>query len=149
MKLSRLLLASSIVCYVLYDIASTLAAYSYLGTFAYERSVLIRSAFDLAGVPGFILVKLLVSLLAIASAYLLMERYEQFRGLGAGLLAGATMAGLFVGTSNLSIIYQGCSIWLWGLDSGTIATAIICGCSALGLLATGRLKKPRPEKWIS
>ena len=149
MRLSRLLLASSIVCYVLYDIASTLAAYSYLGTFEYERSLLIKSAFDFAGVPGFILIKLLVSLLAIVAAYLLMERYEQFRGLGAGVLAGATAAGLFVGTSNMSILYQGCSIWLWGLDSGTVATAIICGCSALGLLATGWLKRPRPEKWIS
>jgi hypothetical protein len=76
-----------------------------------------------------------------------MERYEQFRGLGAGVLGGATAAGLFVGASNINIIYQGCSIWLWGLDSGTVATIIICGCSLLGLLASGRLiRKANPIK---
>ncbi len=147
MRLSRLLLVSSIICYIGFDIFSTLAAYIYLGTFEYERSSLIKGAFDLAGVPGFILIKVLISLLAISAAFWLMERYEQFRGLGAGVLGGATMAGLFVGTSNINIIYQGCSIWLLGLDSGTVATIMICGCSLLGLLATGRfVGKPAPIK---
>ena len=76
-----------------------------------------------------------------------MERYEQFRGIGAGVLGGATAAGLFVGTSNINILYQGCSIWVFGLDSGTIATIIICGCSLIGLLSSGMiLRKPRPIK---
>jgi hypothetical protein len=146
-RLSRLLLVSSIICYIGFDIFSTLAAFYYLGTFEYERSTLIKGAFDLAGVPGFILIKVSVSLLAISAAFWLMERYEQFRGLGAGVLGGATMAGLFVGTSNINILYQGSSIWLLGLDSGTVATIIICGCSLLGLLATGRfIRKPVPIK---
>ena len=147
MRLSRLLLISSIISYIGFDIFSTLAAYSYLGTFEYERSTLIRGAFDLAGVPGFILIKVTISLLAISASFWLMERYEQFRGLGAGVLGGATVAGLFVGTSNINILYQGSSIWLLGLDSGTVATIIICGCSLLGLLATGRFaRKPVPVK---
>jgi hypothetical protein len=146
-RLSRLLLVSSVICYIGFDIFSTLVAYSYLGTFEYERSTLIREAFNLAGLPGFILIKVLVSLLAISAAFWLMERYEQFRGLGAGVLCGATVAGLFVGTSNINILYQGSSIWLLGLDSGTVATIIICGCSLLGLLATGRFtSKPVPIK---
>ncbi len=147
MRLSRLLLISSILCYIGFDIFSTLAAYVYLGTFEYERSTLIRGAFDLAGVPGFILIKVIISLIAITAAFWLMERYEQFRGLGAGVLGGATAAGLFVGTSNINILYQGCSIWVFGLDSGTIATIIICGCSLIGLLSSGMvLWKPRPIK---
>ena len=146
-RLSRLLLISSIIFYIGFDIFSTLAAYWYLGTFEYERSSLIRGAFDLGGVPGFILIKVLISLLAISAAFVLMERYQHFRGLGAGVLGGATMAGLFVGTSNINILYQGSSFWLMGLDSGTVATLIICGCSLAGLLATGRLVgKPGPVK---
>jgi len=142
-RLSRLLLVSSIICYIGFDIFSTLAAYAYLGTFEYERSTLIRGAFDLAGVPGFILIKIVISLLAISAAFWLMERYEQFRGLGAGVLGGATAAGLFVGASNINILYQGCSIWILGLDSGTIATIIICGGSLLGLVATGRFTRKK------
>lgn len=147
MRLSRLLLVSSIICYIGFDIFSTLAAYAYLGTFEYERSTLIRGAFDLAGVPGFILIKVLISLLAISAAFWLMERYEQFRGMGAGVLCGATVAGLFVGASNINILYQGCSIWLLGLDSGTVATIIIVSSALLGLLATRQfVRKPAPIK---
>jgi hypothetical protein len=146
-RLSRLLFISSIICYIGFDIFSTLAAYVYLGSFEYERSTLIKIAFDLAGLPGFILIKVVISLIAISAAFWLMERYEQFRGLGAGVLGGATAAGLFVGTSNINILYQGSSIWILGLDSGTVATIIICGCSLLGLLATGRfVPKPAPTK---
>jgi hypothetical protein len=124
-----------------------MAAYVYLGTFEYERSSVIRGAFDLAGVPGFIAIKIGISLIAITAAFWLMERYEQFRGLGAGVLGGATAAGLFVGTSNINILYQGCSLWILGLDSGTVATIIICGSSLLGLLASGRFfRKPGPIK---
>jgi hypothetical protein len=140
-------LISSIICYIGFDIFSTLAAYCYLGTFEYERSSLIKGAFDLGGVPGFLLIKIVISLIAISAAFWLMERYEQFRGLGAGVLGGATAAGLFVGTSNINILYQGCSIWVLGLDSGTVATIIICGSSLLGLLVTGRfVRKPVPIK---
>jgi hypothetical protein len=138
-KISRLLLVSSVICYVLYDIVSTLAAYSYLGSFEYEKSFLIRSAFEFAGVPGFISIKMAVSLVAIVAAYLLMERYEQFRGLGMGVLSGATAAGLFVGTSNMNILFQGSSIWLLGLDSGLVASIIICGCSLMGFLVPQRI----------
>jgi hypothetical protein len=146
-RLSRLLLISSIIFYVGFDIFSTLAAYVYLGSFEYERSALIKGAFDFAGVPGFVVIKTGISLLAITAAFWLMERYEQFRGLGAGVLGGATIAGLFVGTSNINILYQGSSIWLLGLDSGTVATIIICGCSLIGFLASGRLaRKTMPIK---
>ena len=149
-RLSRLLLISSVICYVLYDIVSTLAAYSYLGSFEYEKSFLIKSAFQLAGIPGFIAIKMVVSLIAIAAAYLLMERYEQFLGLGVGVLSGATAAGLFVGTSNMNILLQGSSIWLLGLDSGTVASIIICGCSLLGFLTPKglirRLSRPGPSE---
>ncbi len=144
MRLSRLLLGSSILCYVAYDIVSTLAAFNYLGTFEYEKSTLIREAFNIAGVPGFIAIKLAVSLLAIYAAYSLMERYERFRGLGAGVLSGATTAGLFVGTSNMNIIFRGNSIWLLGMDSGTVATILIVGCTLAGLLFSGQLWR-RPD----
>ncbi|OPY26563.1 MAG: hypothetical protein A4E28_02454 [Methanocella sp. PtaU1.Bin125] len=152
MRLSRLLLSTSIICYVLYDIVSTLAAYAYLGSFEYEKSVLIKSAFELAGVPGFIAIKMTVSLIAIAAAFMLMERYVQFRGLGVGVLSGATLAGLFVGTSNMNILVQGSSIWLLGMDSGTVAAIIICGCSLGGFLmperVVRRLSRPEPAEQL-
>ena len=136
MKPGRLLFASSIVFYVLYDIISTIAAFNYLGTFQYEKSFILKASFDAAGVPGFIMMKVAFSLAALYLAYLLVERYRRFRGVGLGILAGATAAGLFVGSSNFNIVLNGSSFWLMGLDSGTIAALLILGCAAAGFLMT-------------
>lgn len=136
MKQSSLLFASSIVCYVLYDIISTIAAFNYLGTFQYEKSFLLKASFEAAGMPGFILIKIIFSLMALCLAYLLVEHFRRFRGIGLGILAGATAAGLFVGTSNLNIVLNGSSFWLMGLDSGTVAVLLIIGCAVAGLLMT-------------
>nr|WP_255668559.1 hypothetical protein [Methanocella sp. CWC-04] len=127
---------SSIIFYVFYDILSTLAAFNYLGTFDYEKSALIKASFDMAGVPGFILIKIILSLLALFIAYSLIERYDRLSGFGIGILTGATVSGIFVGTSNMNIVFNGSSIWLMGMDSGTIAAIIILGCSLLGFLLT-------------
>jgi len=135
-KQSSLLFASSIVCYVLYDIISTIAAFNYLGTFQYEKSFLLKASFEAAGMPGFILIKIIFSLMALCLAYLLVEHFRRFRGIGLGILAGATAAGLFVGTSNLNIVLNGSSFWLMGLDSGTVAVLLIIGCAVAGLLMT-------------
>ncbi len=140
MKSSSLLFASSIASYVLYDIISTIAAFNYLGTFQYEKSFLLKASFDAAGVPGFILIKIIFSLFALYIAYLLVERFHKFRGVGLGILAGATMAGVFVGSSNFNIVLNGSSFWLLGLDSGTIAALLIFGCAVAGFLITPREK---------
>lgn len=86
--------------------------------------------------PGFILIKIIFSLMALCLAYLLVEHFRRFRGIGLGILAGATAAGLFVGTSNLNIVLNGSSFWLMGLDSGTVAVLLIIGCAVAGLLMT-------------
>jgi len=137
-KWSRLLLLSAIVFYIFYDIISTLAAYNFLGSFQYEKSFLIRSAFDTAGIPGFIALKAAMSTVAIFTAYALMEYYSRLRAFGAGILAGASAAGLFVGTSNFNILVNGSSFWVLGIDSGTIAAAIIVLFAAVGLLLSGQ-----------
>ncbi len=136
MKTSSLLFGSSIAFYVLYDIISTLAAFNYLGTFEYEKSAILKASFDAAGVWGFIAIKLIFSVTALYLAYLLIEHFKKFRGVGLGILAGATLAGLFVGTSNFNILLNGSSFWLMGLDSGTIAAIMIVGCSIAGFLLT-------------
>lgn len=134
MKTSSLLFGSSIVFYVLYDIISTLAAFNYLGTFEYEKSAILKASFDAAGVWGFIAIKLIFSVIALYLAYLLIEHFRKFRGVGLGILAGASLAGLFVGTSNFNIVFNGSSFWLMGLDSGTVAALLILGCAAAGFL---------------
>ena len=136
MKTSNLLFATSILFYVLYDIISTMAAFSYLGTFQYEKSFILKSAFDAAGVWGFILIKVLFSVIALYLAYLLIEPYRKFRGVGLGILAGASVAGLFVGSSNMNIVLNGSSFWVMGLDSGTVAALLILGCAIGGFLLT-------------
>ncbi len=140
MKPSRLLFASSIVFYVLYDIISTIAAFNYLGTFQYEKSFILKASFDTAGIPGFVMMKVVFSLAALYLAYLLVERFRRFRGVGLGILAGATAAGLFVGSSNFNIVLNGSSFWLMGLDSGTIAALLILGCAVAGFLITSSEK---------
>ncbi|WP_424357195.1 hypothetical protein [Methanocella sp. MCL-LM] len=144
MKWSRFLLVSAIVFYVLYDIVSTLAAYNFLGSFEYEKSYFIKTAFDLAGVPGFIAIKVVMSALAISAAYLLMEHYSRLRAFGAGILGGASVAGLFVGTSNFNILLNGSSIWILGLDSGTIAALIIILFAGAGLI----MSRPQPASVV-
>ena len=141
---SRLLLVTAIVFYVGYDIVSTLAAYNFLGSFEYEKSYFIKTAFDLAGLPGFVALKIGMSALALAAAYVLMEYYHRLRTFGAGILAGASVAGLFVGTSNFNILVNGSSIWLFGLDSGTVAAIIIVLFAVAGLLLT----QSRPVKSV-
>jgi hypothetical protein len=141
-KLSRLLLLTAIVFYVLYDIVSTLAAFNFLGSFEYEKSFLIKAAFNMAGVPGFIVLKVVMSAAAILAAYLLMEHYTRLKAFGAGILAGASAAGLFVGTSNFNILVNGSSIWILGLDSGTVAAIIIVLFAVAGLL----MARPGPIK---
>ncbi len=135
---------SAIVFYVLYDIVSTLAAYNFLGSFEYEKSYFIKTAFDLAGVPGFIAIKVVMSALAISAAYLLMEHYSRLRAFGAGILGGASVAGLFVGTSNFNILLNGSSIWILGLDSGTIAALIIILFAGAGLI----MSRPQPASVV-
>ena len=134
MKSSRLLFGSAIVFYVLYDIISTIAAFNYLGTFQYEKSFLLKASYDVAGVPGFIGIKLIFSLAALYLAFMLIERFHRFRGVGLGILAGATLAGLYVGTSNLNIVFNGNSFWLMGIDSGTVAALLILGCALAGYI---------------
>jgi hypothetical protein len=143
-KTSSLLFGSSIVFYVLYDIISTLAAFNYLGTFEYEKSAILKASFDAAGVWGFIAIKLIFSVIALYLAYLLIEHFKKFRGVGLGILAGATLAGVFVGTSNFNIVFNGSSFWLMGLDSGTIAAMLILGCAAAGFLMMPS-DKPAPS----
>jgi hypothetical protein len=134
MKPAGVLFSFSIVFFVLYDVISTIAALNYLGTFEYEKSFLLKASFGAAGVPGFILIKMIFSLLALGLAYMLVERFNKFRGVGLGILAGATAAGLFVGTSNFNIILNNSSFWLMGLDSGTIAAILILVCALAGYL---------------
>lgn len=136
MKTSNLLFGSSIVFYVIYDIISTLAAFQYLGTFEYEKSTILKASFEAAGIGGFIAMKVIFSMLALYLAYLLIEHFNKFRGVGLGILAGATLAGIFVGSSNLNIVFNGSSFWVLGLDSGVIAALIILGCSVAGFLLT-------------
>jgi hypothetical protein len=135
-RTGKLLLISSIIFYVLYDIISTLAAYSYLGTFEYEQSIIIKAFFGMAGIPGFIFIKVFLSMIALYIAYSLIKSKKGFSGFGKGILAGATLSGIFVGTSNLNIIFNGSSFWLFGLDSGKVAALIILGCSLSGFLST-------------
>lgn len=134
MKLSKLLLTSAVLFYVIYDIISTVAAFNYLGTFEYEKSALLKASFDMAGLFGFIAIKMILSIVALLLAYMLVENFKQFRGVGLGLLGGATIAGAFVGTSNMNIVFNGSSLWVAGLDSGTIAALLILGCAVGGLL---------------
>ena len=151
MKNSRLLLLSAILCFVFYDLITTIVAFNYLGSFQYESSLLLRTTFDVGGVPGFILIKAGISTLLLLLVYLHIEYFTKagdegrginspivtasLNGAGIGTLMGATIAGLFAGTSNLNIVLNGSSIWLMGMDSGTIAMAIIIGSSILGFLA--------------
>jgi hypothetical protein len=127
-------LAWAAIFYIGFDVVSTVAAYNALGTFEYEASGILRAAYDLAGIPGFIAIKTILASMALYFAYLLVEHFPKFRGVGKGILAGAGCAGLYVGTSNFNVVYNMSSFWLCGLDSGTVAALIIIICAIAGFL---------------
>lgn len=135
-KTARILAMLAIICFVLYDSVSTvLVSYSF-GGFGYETSAAIRSVVNSAGILGFLLFKVVFSLVAIISGLLLVERYG-YKGLGMGILAAAILAGLYAGTSNLNAVMTGATFWLFGIDSGMMCAVIIIGCVLIGLAWDG------------
>ena len=141
LNLLSFLLLTSLVFYIILDLVSTVLAYYYLGTFQYEGSAIMRMSFDLAGIPGFIVVKTGLALVALLLAYWLGSSNGWY-GLSAGLLLGASLAGLFVSISNLDILVNNTSIWILGLNSGTIGALIVFGSVIYGTI----MIKPKAVK---
>lgn len=111
--------------YGVYDTITTIQVSQYLGSFEYEKSEVLRIAMMNVGIEGFVFVKLLFSAIALGMALYLAECLEGWRWMGIGMMWGATLGGLYVGTSNMNIIWNGSSYWLLGFDSGTVSAAII------------------------
>ncbi len=127
MKINQMLLVLSIMFFVFFDMFSTLIAYNYLSTFEYEKSFFLKLAFKIGGIYGFILLKSFVGIIALYLIYILTNNktLKKFENIGRGILVGSSLSGIYVGCSNINIIINNSSYWLFGLDSGTIAVLLI------------------------
>jgi hypothetical protein len=140
LKLSRFLLVTAILFFVFYDMVSTLAAASYLGGFDNEKNDLMRLAHNYGGDLGFIVLKTALGGAMIFLTYLLAEHVKGQYYAGVGILSGASLAGMFVGTSNFNILWSGHSFSILGLDAMSVSIGIIFACSIPGMLY-GAIKK--------
>lgn len=68
--------------------------------------------------------------------YLFIDHFPRSRGIDMEILAGATAAGIFAGSSNLNIGSNGSSFWPGGFDGGAIAALLIVDCSITGYFLT-------------
>lgn len=68
----------------------------------------------------------------MAISLFVAEHYPTLRHTALGAMVGGILSGAFVGTSNLSIMLAGSSIFLFGVDSQIISVAIIISCCACG-----------------
>ncbi len=115
----------SFVSYGLYDAGSTVLAADYLDSFQYESSGLLRAVGMSSDAPGFLAIKLGVVFIALMFTLYLGVQFPGLRTAAIWVLSGAILAGIFVGTSNLNIILNGHSIFLFGQDPNFVGTAII------------------------
>ncbi len=122
MKLKTVFIIYAVLFFIVFDAVSTLIAANYLGSFDYEKSNLLKIAYDAGGVYGFLLVKIVLGTVLLLALYVLSELYPKYEQHLTLVLFGVAASGLFVGLSNLNIVVNGHSIWFFGIDAGTIAT---------------------------
>jgi hypothetical protein len=77
-----------------------------------------------------------ISLLAIGASFVLTGDLR-FRYFGIGVLSGSSLAGLFVGSSNLNIVVNQSSFQVLGLDASVIGAGIIVLFAAGGMVYGG------------
>jgi hypothetical protein len=137
----------AVVFFIGFDLVSTMAAASYLGSFDYEGNGLFRLAYGAGGMPAVVVVKVVASLVAFAGAYVLAARIPGFKIMGRGILAGAGVGGAFVGLSNLNILFNNRSFWVFGIDSGTFTTIIMLMIfiGSIGLSIISSMRAPSPN----
>lgn len=140
----RWLAVFALVCFVGLDVASTVVAYNYVGTFKYEQSGLLLAAYSVGGIAGAMVVKAVVASGAIAAAYLLGTRFEKARSFARGVLLGTALGGIYVSASNFAIPLTGQSIQIAGINGNIMTIIIVVVCALAGLL--GFLYRPRPTR---
>lgn len=118
-----LLAIPSMIFFILYDILSTLAVFYRYHTFEQERNLLLKNYFYIAGVPGFIAGKLMVSIIVLAVAIMIFIYLN--KGLGTGLFMGLGIAGVFVGNSNMLVYITKHPASVFGIDNFVIIGVIL------------------------
>lgn len=143
-----LLSIAALICYGGYDLVSTILATNYLGGFEQETSTIGRIAHDIAGIPGAAIIKIVFTLVAITGTYFIGTHLDWMHNTCIGLLVGTTIAGLFAGTSNLSILYNNTSIFILGVDAQKICILILIVFAILGAILLSENREPQYNIYI-
>lgn len=126
----------AIMFFVVFDMISTMCALSYLGSYEYEASNIIRHILENYGILGFMLVKCIVGFIVLWIAYKLKYDY---------ILNGCIFVGLFVGISNFKIMFTGTSLWVFGINSQIISISMLMSFCLIQII----LSVFRPNKVVT
>ncbi|MEM2925636.1 MAG: hypothetical protein QXJ68_08125 [Methanocellales archaeon] len=102
---------------------------------AYETSFFLRKIYLMLGPVGLLLVKISLTIFALSLAYFLFHFKAKWRYMCIGIMNGALIAGLLAGTSNMLLLINGSSIYLFSLNTQQLCLITIFTLSTLGLIA--------------
>lgn len=125
----------TIIAFMFFGIAdclSTLYVYSIVQTFEYEQSLLIKTCFDIGGLWGFVIVKLLIVAVPIYALYYLGTRYPLFTPLSEWICIAATVAGAYISITNVWSVITLDTPQPFGINPYIIAVAILFSGFAIG-----------------
>jgi hypothetical protein len=129
-----LLFIFSVQSFGLFDGLSTFALIQRY-PIAYESSIFLQNIYQLIGPIGLLLSKLIIATIALSLAYYLLYLNFKWRNMCIGIITGALIVGLLAGTSNLLLLTNGSSIFLYGLDIQQLCLITIITPPTLGLIA--------------
>lgn len=121
------------------DALSTIYVYSVVQTFQYEQSFLLKLCFDIGGLWGFVIVKMLIVILPIYGIYYLGSRYPLFAPLSEWLCIAITVVGVYVSTMNVWGAITLDTPMPLGISPYIIAIAILFSGLAIGAYKSTKL----------
>ncbi len=121
------LLILAILSFVLYDAITTIMVIKHVGI-QYETSFVIRYTYTMYGINGFIITKIFLTTFLLLFVYIMGRTIYCIRNSIIGLYIGVTLAGLYAGSSNINIILNDSSFWLFGLDARIVSNLMLLSC---------------------
>lgn len=132
-RIDKLLFLAAISSFGLFDAVTTVVAADYLGSYAYESSMVLRSVEASNGAVVLLLVKLWCVLVALLVALYVAE-HSRHGYTAKCCMIGTTIAGLYAGLSNLNIIFAGSSFQVLGFDTQVISIILLLGFGCIGAM---------------
>jgi hypothetical protein len=110
-----------ILCFGIFDAASTYYVYLQVGTFEYELGLLPNILYGLGDIGAVIIFKLMLTIIAAILLYSIALNVPRLDNLCKLMCLGASAVGIFAATSNLKGALTGSTLWIFGVRGDMIA----------------------------